>query len=75
MVDNCSTTARLGTRKWGPRFEHVVRLEALPSVIGITTHPEDLGNVILEAFRNHPVHQALEVCATMRPSVDISVVG
>src|SRR5260370_32976684 len=24
MIDNCSTTARLGARQWGPRFAHMV---------------------------------------------------
>lgn len=23
MVDNCSTTARLGSRKWAPRFDYI----------------------------------------------------
>ena len=24
MVDNCSTTARLGSRKWAPRFDYII---------------------------------------------------
>lgn len=24
MVDNCSTTARLGSRKWAPRFDYIL---------------------------------------------------
>ena len=24
MVDNCSTTARLGARKWAPRFDYLL---------------------------------------------------
>ena len=24
MVDNCSTTARLGSRKWAPRFDYLL---------------------------------------------------
>jgi ketol-acid reductoisomerase len=70
MVDNCSRTARLGTRKWGARFEHVVRLEALPTFL--EGHMPD--KCVLAAFRDNPVHQALAVCATMRPPVDICVV-
>jgi ketol-acid reductoisomerase len=27
MVDNCSITARLGTRKWGPEFMKTLRAE------------------------------------------------
>lgn len=70
MVDNCSRTARLGTRKWGSRFEHVIRLEALPSfVLG-----GELDTCAMNSFRNNPVHQALAVCAMMRPPVDICIV-
>src|SRR3990170_4373143 len=28
MVDNCSTTARLGSRKWAPRFDYVITEQA-----------------------------------------------
>src|SRR5205814_6123968 len=31
MVDNCSTTARLGTRKWGPRFQAMLEQIAFPN--------------------------------------------
>lgn len=24
MVDNCSITARLGSRKWAPRFDYIL---------------------------------------------------
>jgi ketol-acid reductoisomerase len=73
MVDNCSRTARLGTRKWGPRFEHVVRLEALPTYYEDDEQTKSIDELVLESFQNNPVHQALAVCATMRPAVDISV--
>ncbi|KAJ0110337.1 hypothetical protein Patl1_02432 [Pistacia atlantica] len=32
MVDNCSTTARLGSRKWAPRFDYVLTQQALVAV-------------------------------------------
>src|SRR5438046_5275247 len=32
MVDNCSTTARLGARKWAPRFDYVLSQTALLSL-------------------------------------------
>ncbi|CAN1270013.1 Ketol-acid reductoisomerase, chloroplastic, partial [Linum perenne] len=51
MVDNCSTTARLGSRKWAPRFDYVLTQQAFVA----------------------PVHGAIEVCAQLRPTVDISV--
>jgi len=30
MVDNCSTTARIGTRKWGPRWDHLTMQQVFP---------------------------------------------
>ena len=32
MVDNCSTTARLGSRKWAPRFDYILT-QQVPMVI------------------------------------------
>jgi len=68
MVDNCSITARLGTRKWGPRFDHVTMQTVM---VQMETSPADQD--LMEGFRTHRIHEALASCATMRPSVDISV--
>nr|GMC49279.1 ketol-acid reductoisomerase, chloroplastic [Ipomoea batatas]GME13362.1 ketol-acid reductoisomerase, chloroplastic [Ipomoea batatas] len=69
MVDNCSTTARLGSRKWAPRFDYILTQQALVAVDNGTPINRDLiGN-----FLSDPVHGAIEVCAQLRPSVDISV--
>ncbi|WP_033341602.1 ketol-acid reductoisomerase [Catenuloplanes japonicus] len=65
MVDNCSTTARLGARKWAPRFDYLLTQTAYPA-----TDP-DLTPV--KAFEEHPIHEVLRICARMRPSVDIFV--
>ncbi|MGQ4810012.1 Ketol-acid reductoisomerase (NADP(+)) [Candidatus Entotheonellaceae bacterium PAL068K] len=70
MVDNCSTTARLGARKWGPRFDHLILQEVFPAYDLQDAVNEDL----IHAFVQHPVHHALESCAQLRPPVDISVV-
>jgi hypothetical protein len=70
MVDNCSTTARLGTRKWGPRFDHVLMHEALPDLDERPITDEEL----IENFFNSDIHEALEKCATLRPPIDIAVV-
>jgi ketol-acid reductoisomerase len=71
MVDNCSTTARLGTRKWGPRFDYILTQQAYTAL--------DQGNQVDEElfdnFIDNNIHQVLAVCAEMRPSVDIAVVG
>lgn len=72
MVDNCSTTARLGSRKWAPRFDYVT------TQLVLVEFGENSGAckpALIEDFRNHPVHDALAACQKMRPPVDISVVG
>lgn len=71
MVDNCSTTARLGSRKWAPRFDYILTQQALPTFLASFVYKKDL----IEAFRNHMIHGVLAKIAEMRPSVDISVVG
>lgn len=69
MVDNCSTTARLGTRKWGPRFDHITMQQVIPAL----NDGKPVDGIWFENIKNHSIHNALAVCATMRPSVDISV--
>jgi len=71
MVDNCSTTARLGSRKWAPRFDYHLWQLAYPAVDSRSAVDQEL----LDALRNHPVHQPVEVLAELRPSVDIAVQG
>jgi ketol-acid reductoisomerase len=67
MIDNCSTTARLGGRKWGPRFMQMVTGDVLPK----TDIPVSAD--FKQWFTNHPVHGALAECMKLRPSVSISV--
>ncbi|GIK42215.1 MAG: hypothetical protein BroJett011_60480 [Chloroflexota bacterium] len=71
MVDNCSTTARLGSRKWAPRFDYILRQQTFTAL--------DQGNQVDEElfdnFIHSDIHQVLAVCAELRPSVDISVVS
>jgi ketol-acid reductoisomerase len=69
MVDNCSTTARLGSRKWAPRFDYNIQQQAF--VDYDAGKPAD--EALIAAFKDHKVHGPLAVCATMRPSVDISL--
>lgn len=70
LVDNCSTTARLGSRKWAPRFDYLINQAAFPAVDGPGAGPDA---TLIKAFENHPIHEVLRVCAQMRPSVDIFV--
>jgi ketol-acid reductoisomerase len=69
MVDNCSVTARLGARKWGPRFQAACEQIAFPAFDG-TAEPD---GGLVDAFRKNPVHDALASLAPLRPPVDISV--
>lgn len=67
MVDGCSVTARLGTRKWGPRFE-----KALDCAFGQEL-PLQINTDLLSAFKSHPAHEAWTACAQYRPKTDIIV--
>jgi ketol-acid reductoisomerase len=71
MVDNCSTTARLGARKWGPRFDYILTQLAFPAID--KNLPAD--SRLFEDFLQNDIHEILSVCAKLRPSVDIAVVG
>lgn len=66
MVDNCSTTARLGARRWGPRFEaELARLDDAVDEIDIAD--------AITSFVQHPMHGVLDALRPLRPTVDISV--
>jgi ketol-acid reductoisomerase len=67
MVDNCSTTARLGSRKWAPRFDYNIMQQALVDFDNDVAANQEL----VEAFKGHIIHDVLATVATMRPSVDI----
>jgi len=67
MVDNCSTTARLGSRKWAPKFDYNIMQQALVDFDAGKSADDQLVN----AFKNHMIHDVLATVATMRPSVDI----
>jgi ketol-acid reductoisomerase len=69
MVDNCSTTARLGARKWGPRFDAQLTQVASQS----TENATGADQRSIDSFGHHPIHRVLETLSAMRPSVDISV--
>jgi ketol-acid reductoisomerase len=69
MVDNCSTTARLGTRKWGPRFQAMLEQVAFPSLAAKDQTPDEPP----DNFLTHPVHEVLHQLSEMRPAVDIAV--
>jgi ketol-acid reductoisomerase len=69
MVDNCSTTARLGSRRWAPRFDYL-----LTQVAYVNVDEGKPGNAaLIDAFKSNVIHDVLAVCAELRPSVDIAV--
>jgi ketol-acid reductoisomerase len=70
MVDNCSTTARLGARKWAPRFDYLLTQQAYP---GVDQDDAVIDPAPFKAFEDHLIHDILRVCAEMRPPVDIFV--
>lgn len=69
MEDNCSTTARLGARKWAPQFDAIMSQQVLVRYENLRA---DDNSVIIK-FREHPIHEVLAKCQEMRPPVDISV--
>ena len=69
MVDNCSFTAKTGSRKWAPRFDYILEQLAYTAVDNGAPVNEEL----IKDFENHKVHQAVEECCKLRPPVDISL--
>lgn len=69
MVDNCSFTAKTGSRKWAPRFDYLLDQLAYTAVDNGVPVNADL----IEAFKVHKVHEAVEECCKLRPAVDISL--
>lgn len=70
MVDNCSTTARLGARKWGPRCMACIEEQIFPVFCKENFKGND---TLMDNFLKHPIHKVFTACAAMRPPVDIQV--
>lgn len=70
MVDNCSTTARLGTRKWGPRFRNVTTTQVFPAFD--KGHSHGL-NDVFKKFLENPIHSAIQACSAMQPAINLEV--
>ncbi|CAL5382354.1 unnamed protein product [Camellia sinensis] len=69
MVDNCSTTAWLGSRKWAPCFDFILTERAFV----VVDNGDPIDQDLISNFLSDPVHGAMEVCARLRPTVDISL--
>mmetsp|Transcript_100 Transcript_100/g.268 ORF Transcript_100/g.268 Transcript_100/m.268 type:complete len:542 (+) Transcript_100:46-1671(+) len=68
MVDNCSFTAKTGSRKWAPRFDYILEQLAYTAV----DNGKAVNTDLIAEFENHPVHVAVTECCKLRPPVDIS---
>jgi ketol-acid reductoisomerase len=69
MVDNCSFTAKTGSRKWAPRFDYLLDQLAYTAV----DNGKPVDGVLIDAFKNHVIHDAVLECCKLRPTVDISL--
>src|SRR5713101_2582655 len=69
MVDNCSTTARLGSRKWAPRFDYLLTEQSYVAI----DRGDPADAPLVSEFTSHPIHSVLAACARLRPSLDIAV--
>jgi ketol-acid reductoisomerase len=69
MVDNCSYTARLGSRKWAPRFDYILTQQAFTALDSNAS----MNWQLMDDFKSHEIHDVLGVVGEMRPSVDISL--
>ncbi|HTE86340.1 MAG TPA: ketol-acid reductoisomerase [Dehalococcoidia bacterium] len=69
MVDNCSTTARLGARKWAPRFDYIFSQLTFPAFDRDAAADEPL----FQSFLDNEIHDVLARCAELRPAVDIAL--
>ena len=70
MVDNCSTTARLGARKWAARFDYILKQQSYTALDENAVKD----STPFDKFLKSEIHEVLKVCAELRPSVDIAVV-
>merc|ERR1711939_913949 len=60
MIDNCSVTARLGARKWAPRFDYLLTQQAGPKLT--SNAAPDVA--LIEAFKANKLHKVMEVCGS-----------
>ena len=69
MVDNCSFTAKTGSREWAPRFDYLLDQLAYTAV----DNGKPVNSDLIEAFKTHVIHGAVLECCKLRPTVDISL--
>jgi ketol-acid reductoisomerase len=62
MVDNCSTTARLGCRRWAPRFDYAFTQQTFVTLDAGA--PPDAART--GAFEAHRIHGVLDICRELQ---------
>lgn len=64
MVDNCSITARLGSRKWAPRFDYILEQLAYTAI----DEGAAVNKGLMSEFLENPVHDAIRVSSRLKLS-------
>jgi ketol-acid reductoisomerase len=67
MIDNCSTTARLGARKWALRFEAAITQQVFPLLDGRGVR----NDLLVKHLEEHRLHEVLKTIGEYRPSVEM----
>ena len=62
MVDNCSTTTRLGSNKWDPQFNYILTQQDFVGVI----KGSPINKYLISNFLSEPKHNSIEVCAKQK---------
>ena len=55
MIDNCSTTARLGARKWGPRLDYAYKQN-----IDFSYCNDNIDLATFDSFKDHKIHKIID---------------
>jgi len=59
MIDNCSTTARLGARKWAPRLDYMYQQNINNCITTYIKNSSDIEEEFDKLFLSHPIHNAI----------------
>jgi ketol-acid reductoisomerase len=71
MIDSCSVTARLGARKWAPRFEAALVQCVFPILEEASPAPPPGADDPVAALWSHPLHAVFDALADLRPPISL----
>ena len=60
MIDNCSTTARLGARKWAPRLDYIYHQNINNCITKYINKSSNIKDEFDRLFISHPIHSAIK---------------